>query len=180
MILNVFTHITRWLKINQWISLRLRRWSLTLGLSVQWVLLAASSRTRSIQDELDELWPLFSLGSESVDGIGVPTLCCWGSPRCDRLFFIRVHRFLFSRQRLRTGLILAHCPCFLHVSNYFRRDKRERKKGLRNVFGVSVDHIIVYLLSNAPCEKRTLRQHISNLLRISPEFFEFKVIHSKH
>ena len=45
-----------------------------------WVLLAASSRTRGLQDELDELWPLFSLGGESVDGIGFP-LGCLGSIR---------------------------------------------------------------------------------------------------
>ena len=41
----------------------------SLGLCV---LLAASSRLRGSQDELDELWPLFSSGGGSVDGIGFP------------------------------------------------------------------------------------------------------------
>ena len=41
-----------------------------------WVLLAASSSTRSLQDELDELWRLFSFGGASVDGTGLPKLGC--------------------------------------------------------------------------------------------------------
>ena len=48
---------------------------MTTGLSELWVLPTASARSRSLQDELDEPWPLFSLGSEAAGGIGFSKLC---------------------------------------------------------------------------------------------------------
>ena len=60
---------------------------------------------------------------------------------------------------------IAHCMCFLHVSTCSRRDKPEPKTASGNVFDVSVDDIIVSIVSNAPMKKRTLCQQINNSLR---------------
>ena len=44
---------------------------------------------------------------------------------------------------------LLNCSCFLHVSTRVRRDKPEPKKYLRKVFDVSVDQVVVSVVSNA-------------------------------
>ena len=84
-------------------------------LRVLWVLLAASSRPRSLQDELDELWPLFSFGGASVGGIGFSSSCAAG------WFSFRPSSFTasgpsshVSRQRPRTDLDFAN-TCSLPV-----------------------------------------------------------------
>ena len=80
----VFTFITGRLRMSRWFFLRLWRWcQYYSGLSVLWVPPAVFARTRGLQDELNELWPLFSYGGESVDVKGFPQagLSLWSSMR---------------------------------------------------------------------------------------------------